>query len=65
MVHVFAIELFWIFIRPEERHGFPATITATALPSHTNARCFKNGYFGTLLSPVNHLVYVLFDRPSR
>jgi len=35
MVHALAIELLWIFIRPEDVTGSLAMITVTTLSSHT------------------------------
>jgi len=66
MVHAFAIELLCIFIRPDERHGFPATITVTALPCHTNARCFILVRFYRLLitlSMCSSTVHLADTRP--
>jgi hypothetical protein len=45
MVHAFAVELLWLVYHPEERHGFPASVTVTAQASHNQHAVFRQSYF--------------------
>jgi hypothetical protein len=41
MVRAFDLVIIWLFLRPEERHGFPS-FGCHYYPNTTRARCFQN-----------------------